>query len=76
MTDDKYAQMLEEQEAKALQNAAQGVETQDGPSQPGKRKDRCMPLDLPLKWSIKGEPKGPLSIFLYVKSVFMFVNVL
>ena len=67
-TDDKYAQMLE---AKALQNAAQGVETKDGPSRPGKRKDKRTPLNLPLKWSIKGEPKGPLSIFLHVNSVFI-----
>jgi len=58
--------MLEEQEA--LQDAAQGAETEDGPSQPGKRKDKRMPLDLPLKWSIKREP---LSIFPYVNSVFI-----
>ena len=58
--DDKYAQTLEEQEAKALQDAAQGAGTKDGPSQPGKRKDKRTPLDPPLKRSIKGEPKGPL----------------
>jgi len=44
--------------AKALQNAALGVETKDGPDRPGKRKDKHTPLDLPLKWSIKGEPKA------------------
>jgi len=58
-TDEKYAQTLEEKEAKALQDAAQGTGTKDGSSQPGKRKDNHTPLDLPLKWSIKGEPKGP-----------------
>lgn len=58
--DDKYAQTFEEQEAKALQDAAQGAGTKDGPSQPGKRKDKRTPLDPPLKRSIKGEPKGPL----------------
>jgi len=41
--------MLEEQEAKALQDAAQGARTKDGPSPPGKRKDKRTPLDLPLK---------------------------
>jgi len=60
--------MLEEQ---ALQDAAQGAETKDGPSRPGKRKDKRMPLDIPLKWSIKREPKGPLSIFPYVNSIFI-----
>ena len=49
-TDDRYAQMLEEQEAKALQDAAAG--TKDGPSQPGKCKDKRTPLNLPLKRSI------------------------
>ena len=38
-TDDEYAQMLEEQEAKALQDTAQGA----GLCQPGKRKDKYMP---------------------------------
>ena len=56
-TVDKYAQMLEKKEAKALY-AAQGTGTKDGPSQFGKRKDKRTPLDLPLKWSIKGESKG------------------
>ena len=59
--------MLEEQETKALQDATHGAGTKDGPSQPGKRKSKCTPLNLPLKSSIKGEPKGPLSI---VNSVF------
>jgi len=45
--------MLEEQEAKALQDAAQGAGTKDGLYQPGKCKGKHMPLDLPLKWSIK-----------------------
>ncbi|KAJ3572635.1 hypothetical protein NP233_g2942 [Leucocoprinus birnbaumii] len=58
--DEKYAQNFEEQEAKALQNAAQGAGGKDGSSKPGKRKDKNVPLDPPLKRSIKGEPKGPL----------------
>lgn len=58
--DHKYAQTLEDQEAKALQNAAQGAGVKDGLSKPGKRRDKHMPLDPPLKRSIKGEPKGPL----------------
>jgi len=66
-TDDKYVQMLE---AKALQDAAQGAGTKDGPSQPGKRKDKRTPSDLPLKRSIKGEPKGPPSTSLHVNSAF------
>ena len=56
--DDKYAQVLEEQEAKALQDAAQGTGIKDGLSRPGKRKGKRTPLDPPLKRSIKGEPKG------------------
>jgi len=40
-------------------------------SQSEKRKDRCTPFDLLLKSSIKGEPKGPLSIIPYVNSVFI-----
>ena len=64
-TDNKYAEMFEEQEAKALQDAAQGAGTKNGPSQLGKRKDKGTPLDLPFKRSIKGEP---LSIIPYVNS--------
>ena len=69
-TDDKYAEMLEEQKAKALQDAAQGAGTKDGSSQPGKRKDKRTPLDLPLKRSIKGEPEGPPSTYPHVNSAF------
>jgi len=58
-TDDRYAQMLEEQEAKALQDAAAG--TKDGPSQPGKCKDKRTPLDLPLKRSLKIPLPPPLT---------------
>ncbi|KAF5364364.1 hypothetical protein D9756_000796 [Leucocoprinus leucothites] len=58
--DEKYAQNFEEQEAKALQNAAQVTGGKDSSSKPGKRKDKNAPLDPPLKRSIKGEPKGPL----------------
>jgi len=75
-TGDKYAEMLEEQ---ALQDTAQGAGTKDESSQPGKRKDKGTPLDLPLKQSIKGEPKGPLSIIPYVNSFLskvLFVSVL
>ena len=57
---------LKSKEFKALEDTAQGAGTKDGPSQPGKRKDKCTPLYLPLKWSIKGEPKGPLSSIPYV----------
>ena len=67
-TDVKYAQMLEEQEAKALQDAAQGAGTKDGPSEPVKCKDKCTPLDLPLKRSIKGG--GPPSTSPHVNSAF------
>jgi len=54
-TDDKYPQMLEEQEA--LQDAAQGAGTKHGPNQPVKR-------------SIKGGPKGPSSTSPHVNSGF------
>ena len=47
---------LKSKELKALQDTAQGAGTKDGPSQPGKRKDKCTPLDPPLKQSIKGSP--------------------
>ena len=60
--DDKYAQILEEQEAKALQDTAQGAGTKDGLSKPEKRKDKRTPLDLLLKRSIKGEPSIPLHV--------------
>jgi len=52
-TDDEYAQMLEEQEAKALRDTAQSAGTKDGLGQPGKCKDKHTPLDLPLKRSIR-----------------------
>ncbi|KXN87935.1 Forkhead box protein K2 [Leucoagaricus sp. SymC.cos] len=58
--DDKYAQNFEEQETRALQNAAQGTGGKDGSNKSGKRKEKNVPLDPPLKRSIKGEPKGPL----------------
>ncbi|KAF7776320.1 transcriptional regulator family: Forkhead [Agaricus bisporus var. burnettii] len=57
--DGKYAQNLEEQENRALQNGSQAG-TQDGLGKPGKRKDKSTNLEPPLKRSIKGEPKGPL----------------
>ena len=66
-TDDKYVQINEEQEAKALQDATQGAGTKDGPR---KRKDKRTPWDLALKRSIKGEPKGLPSIFPHVNSAF------
>jgi len=62
---------LKSKELKALQDTAQGAGTKDGPNQPGKREDKCMPLYLPLKWNIEGEPEGPLSIIPYASSVFI-----
>lgn len=59
--DEKCARSFEDQETKAQQNAAgQGISSKDGSGKPGKRKDKNVPLDPPLKRSIKGEPKGPL----------------
>ncbi|KAF9452182.1 hypothetical protein P691DRAFT_722501 [Macrolepiota fuliginosa MF-IS2] len=57
--DEKYVQVFEDQETKALQ-AAQATGGKDSLGKPGKRKDKSTPLDPPLKRSIKGEPKGPL----------------
>ena len=66
--DDKYAQMLEEQEAKALQDAAQSLK--DGPSQPGKRKDKRTPLGLNGASKEFDEPKDPPSTSPHVNSAF------
>jgi len=65
--------LLEEQETKALQDATHGAGTKDGPSQPGKRKDKRTPLDLPLKQSIKESLKV---LFLSCLMLILNVNVL
>ena len=50
---------LKNKKLKLCRTQLRVLEQKDGPNQPGKCKDKCTPLDLPLKQSIKRGPKGP-----------------